>query len=662
MDLFAVCKESFQTLPFDQTLQDRALKYLRDWLTDAEFAGYLPQLQWLIETKQWPSLVDRFYQILPFGTGGRRGPVGIGPNRMNLWTLGASVQGHCEYLKERFPGVEPLNVVVAYDVRRFQDKRKNYNATLPNPIINLSSRDFANHAAGVYAANGIHVYILPADSTRYLATPELSFAIRTLRAHGGLNISASHNPPDDNGGKFYDERGGQPVPPDDQIMADIVEQVTIIKTLRWADAVRSGRVHALDDAAHKGYIDLCVRQCLVAPPRLDEVKLVYTPLHGVGSMTAMEALVQRGFRVVPVDEQMTPDGQFPNVTKSPNPEVPESMDRAVRVAQEHCADLVLATDPDADRIGGMIPDCLESASPRYVQAQKATWRFLNGNEIAALLTQFKLSQLAQQGRLPSSPIVIRTDVTSSLVTRIARHFGAQVVENLLVGFKYIADVLWHLEQNGCYEDVRGTPRDFVIASEESHGILVTDKIRDKDAGSAAVLLAELALDQKRRGGSILGCLDAIYRQFGYYRNEVVMIVMGGIQGKQDMAKMLDLLRAAPPKSICGLKVTDVEDLRNEAGRMGPLKGETDRAGRNVLIFRFGERGRVTLRPSGTEPKAKAYIEVCSPPCPVNATLEQWQQTCREVDALTQRLAEDFLRSSLGLVGQELPDEGVRLSR
>src|SRR6185295_2686425 len=172
----------------------------------------------------------------PFGTGGRRGAVGIGPNRMNLWTLGASVQGHCEYLKERFPGID-LHVALAYDVRQFKDKRKNYNPDLPNPVLGVSSKTFAHYAACVYIANGIHAHVLPEHSTRYLATPELSFIIRQLHAHGGLNISASHNPPDDNGGKFYDERGGQPIAPDDQIMADLVDQVTTIKHLPWDDAV-----------------------------------------------------------------------------------------------------------------------------------------------------------------------------------------------------------------------------------------------------------------------------------------------------------------------------------------------------------------------------------------------------------------------------------------
>jgi phosphoglucomutase/phosphomannomutase len=646
MDLFAQAEAGIRSVQVDADLQDQALKFLRPWLTAPEFAAYRPQLEWLIRQGQWAGLLDRFYQILPFGTGGRRGAVGIGPNRMNLWTLGASVQGHSEYLKERFPDALPLRVVLAYDVRRFEDRRKQYNPDLPNPVLRLSSKDFAHHAALIYAANGIHAHTLPPDSKRYLATPELSFTIRQLQAHGGLNVSASHNPPDDNGGKFYDERGGQPVPPDDQIMADLVDQVTAIKMLPWAEALRTGLVHFLDDGPHRAYIDLGRHQSLVPPPRVGEIKVVFTPLHGVGSMMAMETLVQQGFRITPVEEQMAPDGQFPNVTGTPNPELPASMDRAEATARREKADLVLSTDPDADRLGAMIPD------------RRGAWRFVTGNEIAALLTHFKLDQLAHQGMLPPSPIVIKTEVTTGLVTRIARHFGAQLVENLLVGFKYIAEVLWQLEQNGVYEDVQGTPQDFLIASEESHGILLTPKIRDKDAAGAALLLAELALHQKRQGRTVLDYLEGLYRQFGYFRNDGVPVVMTGVLGKKNMARMLDALRAGPPAEIGGLAVTGFEDLRDEDGRLGPIRGATDFAARNFLIFRCGDRGRVVLRPSGTEPKAKAYIEVSTPPCPAGMTAEAWQRTCHEADELARKLADDFLRKALALIGMDPKEAGL----
>jgi phosphoglucomutase/phosphomannomutase len=647
MDLLARVAEGFQGIDADAALKEQALAYLRQWLTGPEFAPYRPQLTWLIEQRQWSGLLDRFYQILPFGTGGRRGAVGIGPNRMNRWTLEASVQGHCEYLKERFPGVAPLRVALAYDVRQFEDKRRQYNPELPNPVLHVSSRDLAQYAAGVYVANGVHAHILPPDSKSYLATPELSFTIRHLGAHGGLNISASHNPPDDNGGKFYDERGGQPVPPEDQIMADLVEQVTAIKSLPWPEAVRAGRVHFLDESSHKAYIDLCRKQSLVPPPKADDFKVVFTPLHGVGSMTALEVLTAQGFRVIPVAEQMTPDGQFPNVTKSPNPEVHESMDRAAATAKQHRADLVLATDPDADRLGAMAPD------------REGEWHVITGNEIAALLTHFKLNKLAQQGRLPRSAVVITTEVTTRQVTRIARHFNVQVVNNLLVGFKYMADVLWHLENDGAYEDVRGTPEDLVLATEESHGVMMMPQVRDKDAGAAALVMAELALDQKRRNQTVLDYRERLAREFGYFRNEGVPVFMAGLQGKEQMARMLDRLREAPPKEVAGLALTGFEDLRDEKGRFGPLKGATDYAARNVLLFQFGERARVALRPSGTEPKAKIYLEACSAPCAPGATPEAWRQTCRAVDELIGRMSKDFVRQALALIGLSPDAAGAR---
>ena len=641
MDLLAQATAAFQSIDADPTLKSAALTHLRHWLSEPAFAAYRPQIEWLIQTEQWPGLLDRFYQIIPFGTGGRRGPVGVGVNRFNLWTLGASVQGHCEYLKQRFPGVA-LHVALAFDVRRFADQRKHYNPALPNPALNLTSRDFAQHAASIYAANGVTPHILPPGSQRYYGTPELSFIIRHLRAHGGLNISASHNPPDDNGGKFYDERGGQPVPPDDQIMADLVAQVTTIRELPFAEALRSGKIALLDETPHLAYIELCRKQSMIPPPKFDEIKVVFTPLHGVGGMTALEALTAAGFRAIPVDEQMTPDGLFPNVTQTPNPEVAASMDRAIQLAESVGADLVLSTDPDADRLGAVAP---ETTARRTQHPQRPAWRYITGNEIGTLLTHWKLTKLAEQGRLPHSPIVVKTAVTTALITRIARHFKCQVVENLLVGFKYVAEVLWQLEQNGAYEDVAGTPNDFVIGVEESHGYLVTPQIRDKDAAASALLLAELALDQKRQGRSVAEYLDDIYGQFGYFRCDLLNLVMPGIAGKQNMARMLAQLRAEPLRSIAGLPVTDFEDLRDEAGRLGPFKGATDAAARNVLCYKLGDEARVVLRPSGTEPKAKAYIEAWSAPL---APGQDRAAVENAVNQRAQRLGAEFKQLALSL--------------
>jgi phosphoglucomutase/phosphomannomutase len=638
MDYLTRTREGFRTIEGDATVKERALQFLQQWLTAPEYAAYRPQLHWLIENAQWPGLLDRFAEILPFGTGGRRGAVGIGPNRMNSWTLTASVQGHCEYLKESFPGVVELKVVLAYDVRRFEDVRQQYNPALPNPVLHLSSRDLAQLAACVYAANGIHAWILPADSAQYLATPELSYAIRMLQAHGGLNVSASHNPPDDNGGKFYDDRGAQPIPPEDQMMADLVEEVTTIRNMTWREAQTSGRLHYLDETTHRGYIDLCRKQSLIATPKPGEFKVVFTPLHGVGGFTAGEVLTAQGFRVIAVPEQATPDGRFPNVTKSPNPEVAACFDRAIVVAKQHEADLILATDPDADRLGGMVRD----PGGNYV--------YLTGNQIAALLTHFKLAKLKQLGRLPASPIVITTAVTTGQITRIARHFRAQVVDNLLVGFKYMAEVLRQLETTGHYEDVSGTPADFVIATEESHGAMLMPQLRDKDAAAAALVLAEMALEQKRRGETLLDYLARLQREFGYFRNEGRQVVMRGLEGRAQMARMLDAIRAAPFTEIASNPVTEFEDLRDENGRMGPLKGGTDAASRNVLLFTLGERARIALRPSGTEPKAKVYLETRTAPCPAHLPAAAWWVLTSEADALLERLAKEFVSRSLALIG------------
>jgi phosphoglucomutase len=656
MDLLSAARAGFATIDADPALKDRALANLQTWLTHPDFAAYRPQLEWLVTSAKWSTLVDSFYQVIPFGTGGRRGAVGIGPNRMNLWTVGASVQGHCDYLRQRFPGVSPLRVALAFDVRQFEDVRKVYNRDLPNPVLHLSSREFCQYACGVYAANGIHSHILPPESKRYVPTPELSFAIRHLRAHGGLNMTASHNPPDDNGSKFYNELGAQPVPPEDQLMSEFVDQVTTIKYIAFADAVRSGKVHFLDDAPHRAYIELCRKESLLPPPKHDELRVVFTPLHGCGGFCAGEVLEAQGFHPIPVPSQSTPDGQFPNVTKTPNPEVPECMDRARAVAVEHKADLVLATDPDADRIGA-----LAATSPDGT----GDFRFVTGNEIAALLTHFKLVQLNRAGSLPPSPIVITTEVTTGQITRIGRKFGAQVVNDLLVGFKYHADVIAQLEATGQYGDVRGTTADFVIATEESHGILATAGLRDKDSACAALLLAEAALYQKRRGTTLVEYLDDLNRQFGYYRNELLNIVMTGLEGKLNMARMLDSIRKSPPTSIGGMRVAEFEDLRDESGRLGPFKGDTDRAARNFLIFRLagGElAAKVCLRPSGTEPKAKAYLEVCSNPWQPGTPQDAWQATCAEVDAQVQRIATDFLTLAMATVGQTPAPGADKLSR
>lgn len=643
MDLFACAKVGFSQLEVPESLRMKAQKNLELWLTSEEFVTYRPQIEWLIQKGDFSGLLDRFFQILPFGTGGRRGAVGIGPNRMNLWTLGASVQGHSDYLKQKFPGKKDITVCLAYDVREFRDKNGRYSKDLPNPILGLSSRDFAHHAAKIYAANGIVSYVLSPTSHSFYATPELSLAIRRFGAQGGLNISASHNPPDDNGGKFYEERGAQPVPPDDQVMADLVENIDRIRIMGWNEALALGLIRYFDESAHRAYLDLCLKGALIDPPQKSlkgqsAFKIVFTPLHGVGSLTAMEILQERGFEVIPVVEQMAPDGQFPNVTKSPNPEVPESLDRAEVVALAHRADLVLATDPDADRLGGLYP------------GPDGNWHFLNGQRMAALMTWFKLAKLQEQGRLEHKAVVVKTEVTTRQISKITADFKVQLVGDLLVGFKYIADVIYQLEMTGRFGDVLAAPTDYIIGTEESHGAMVSHQIRDKDAGGAALLLAECALDLKRRGSSIFRQLEELACQHGYFNNIGINILLPGLDGRLKMEKMMDSLRLDPPLRIAGLKVSRFEDLRNPEGKFGPIKGATDASSRNVLVFELGDNARAVLRPSGTEPKAKIYIEASSLPRLSSQTDDEWNQIKAGVDAIAKEIGKDLTKQALVRVG------------
>jgi len=272
-----------------------------------------------------------------------------------------------------------------------------------------------------------------------------------------------------------------------------------------------------------------------------------------------------------------------------------------------------------------------------------------------------VSQLARSNSLPPNPVIITTEVTSGMLTRIARQFGVQIVNNLLVGFKYHADVLWQLESTGRYEDVTGNADDLVIAAEESHGILATPAIRDKDSGAAVLLLVEAALFEKRQSRTLVDTLADLARRFGYFRNEVLNIVMTGIEGKQNMAKMLDTMRANPPKELAGMPVTGFEDMRDEDGRMGPFKGDTDKAARNFLIFRLAG-AKVCLRPSGTEPKAKAYIEVCTDPCPAGTPEVKWAEICKVADVRVQALATEFVKLAYGTIGQTPPAGADKLSR
>lgn len=635
-------RAAFEALPVRPEVREAALRNLRRWLSSDELAPYHAQIRSLEARARWDLLLDSFWQVLPFGTGGRRGPVGVGPNRFNPWTLSASVQGHVAFLRETLGETTPLHVVIAYDVRRFRDANGVYDPTVENPCLGLSSRDFAEIAAGVYAANGVSTTLLPPGSDTYVSTPELSFAIRALRADGGLNVSASHNPPDDNGGKFYNARGGQEVPPDDERMALQVDRVERINAMSYAEARERGLVRDYTPDLHAAYVATNVATSL--RPDARSARVVFTGLHGTGDTTVVDVLRAAGFSVEVEPTQAPHDGAFPEVPfRTPNPEVRQSMDRAVLLAEAQGADLVMACDPDADRIG-------------LVARGPAGFRFFTGNEIAALVAEYRLSYGVWE-----NPIVMKTEVTSDLVRRVALRHGAQVVAHLMVGFKYIGDGLGQLEDTGHFAGVNGRPSDFVVGVEESHGVLVTPALRDKDAAGAALALAEYASLLARDGKTLVDALEAVWVREGYVHNELVSTVMRGAAGKGRIDRIQAAMRAAPPTTVGPWQVVAMHDRADPTGPLGPIRSGTDAASRDVLVFLLAEPGaseptaRLLLRPSGTEPKNKIYVEVVGRAgAPLTTEIPR-------VAAQAKELALAFAHAMLARVDIALPLWALRVS-
>jgi len=630
-------RAGFAALSVSEATRAAAERHFAAWLTEPEYEAYRPLLEHLAAARAFPLLLDCFYQVLPFGTGGRRGPVGPGPNRFNPTTLATSVAGHVEFLREQFAG-QRLQVVIGYDSRSYHDVRGLYPRELLGPLAGLTSRGFAELAARVYLAAGIEVALSP----RIMATPELSFAIRELKAQGGLVISASHNPPDDNGGKFYDHRGGQAVPPEDQAMVDRVAGVRRVATA--PDLAGAGTI---PEDVHRAY--LAVNLALRTRPEPGGAIVVLTPLHGTGMTTAGDVLRAAGFDPAVPAGQDEPDGRFPTVPFGvANPEVPESMQLAVEEGRRRHADLVLATDPDADRIGAVVPD------------PKGGERFLNGNEIGALVVDEVLRERRRLGTLPPNPIVIKTEVTSELVARVARAGGARVIGDLLVGFKYVAAVLDQLERTGRYRDLEGRATDFVAGVEESHGVLLTPAIRDKDAAGPALVLAEMAARRREAGESIPAALDDLHRRHGYVANRLTSMVMRGAAGKEAIDRIQNELRRSPPRALGRFAVARMIDHWDEGpgARFGPILSETDRASRNVLVFQLEDGARAIIRPSGTEPKNKTYIEVAGEPL---APGEDLAAVRAMIDARAQEIEEALVAHCLGILGIQLPAYALRIS-
>lgn len=623
-------KQGFATLKVNPTYQHQALAFLEQWLSDDQFADFVPQIEHLIQAKHWDYLLDSFYQVIPFGTGGRRGEVGIGPNRINQWTIQASAQGHSQYLLQHYGDqAKERGVVFAYDVRQFTGNAY-FNPNLPNPVLNLDSQGLARVAAEVYAANGIKVYTF--DGVR--TTPELSFAIRHLQAVAGDVFSASHNPPSHNGKKVYDEFGGQLIPPaDEALVKEVTQQVSLIHSLPYDQAVEQGLIITIDQQVDQAYIQAATTVSLSSAR---DIKIVYTPMHGCGSTSVSKALTSLGFIVDSDPQTSNPSGRFENVTFNiPNPEVIQSFDTTLAYAKQKQADIILNSDPDADRIGIMV----------HHQGQ---WQFVNGNEIAAILTAYVIDK--KKANFTGQETAIKTIVTTDLVERICQHYQVKLIGDLLIGFKYVGDIMNHIEQ-ACHID------QFLVGIEESHGYIAGNYARDKDAVTAAIWLSELAAELKRQGQTLIDYLNQIYASYGYFRNYLTEIRMLGATGKERIDAIQEALRTSPPQAFGRFSVTSFEDGRNRL----PIVSETDRAAKDVLIFKLDsgledQSMKVTVRPSGTEPKIKMYFEVGAPA----SNLDQLSTTQEQTEKLLQELEKAVMLYCYQTIGIDFPERGFLL--
>ena len=624
----------FNSLEISKKYVDSALKWLETWLTDDSFKDYVPQIAYLINKEKWNFLLDSFYQVIPFGTGGRRGLVGIGPNRINTWTIQASAQGHSQYLIRQYgEQARQRGVVLAFDVRKYTQNGI-YDETLANPVMNLDGRQLAKAAAAVYAANEIKVYMFQNERS----TPELSCVIRHLKAISGDMFSASHNLPTDNGKKVYDQYGGQLIPPDDQILVDeVTGNVTEIKVVDIGQAMKKGMIEVIDEQLDDAYYDLVTPVTLSGERAL---KIVYSPLHGTGLSSVYPILKKLNFDITLDPKTSNLSGDFENVTFNiPNPEVIESFDSSLPFARKANADILISTDPDADRIGVMIN-------------HNGSWQFLTGNEIGIILTNYAISKYRTNGRLNPNSVVIKTDVTTSLIQKIARENGVQCIGDLLVGFKYIADEMNKIEKEGKIDD-------FIFGAEESHGYLTGNYARDKDAACAAVWLSEHAAELKKQQKTLLDDLNDIYSTYGYCHNYLTEIRLLGAKGMEQIGFIMDHLRDTKIASFNSFDVKQRLDRRQ--GEPQPHLSKTDTSARNMLIYHIDNLPettgiKITVRPSGTEPKIKMYFEVIGKPCnPENLADEK-----AKITAIRQKLEKIFMQYCYRLLEVDFPDRGFLL--
>jgi phosphoglucomutase/phosphomannomutase len=579
----------------DQNQGSSAAGRLRSWIAGELPFTYPEVLSEHLSEEHISLLFDAFWQVVPFGTGGRRGRVGYGSNRINPTTIAITVQGHCDYLHATFGREKELSVVVANDVRVFNDLAGAYRFLgTQHPLLGLSSRRLGRLACEIYAANNIIAYFAePRQEFAVLSTPELSYLISQLQAVGGVNISASHNPPDDNGIKLYDEFGSQPIAPNDQRLVEAMDRVHSVERMTFEDAIASNMVRPVPPGFHQSYISTYI-SLFGVQNRVDaDLPIVFTPLCGCGLTTVGEVLTALKFTVlIPPDQG--PDGTFAAIPfRAPNPEVPQATEPAKEFADSQGSGIVLSSDPDADRIG------LE------VKLANGSWHHCDGNQIAAILCYYLM--LDPQGPRRKG-LVIETLVTTRIIGKIVERAGDSfLVDDLLVGFKYVADVLKTLRKGQPYKQITCSPDRLVLATEESHGVIVVPTILDKDAVPACMYLAALYQRLRREGRNLLDYYIDVLDDVGPYADSNRSIMMNGADGVGMRDSIIASLRETPLHSIDGLVLRSVID-HWDTNQFGPFVSETDKLPRNVIQFVYDSLV-VTVRPSGTEPKLKFYCQV-----------------------------------------------------
>jgi phosphoglucomutase len=552
------------------------LRRAKEYAAAEQNEGFRQEVRALVAAGNTAELADRFYRNLEFGTGGLRGIIGGGTNRMNTLVVSRATQGLANYVIKAFPekaAVGTLSAAVAFDSRHYSDA-------------------FAEAAALIFAANGFHAYLF----TALRPTPELSFAVRRLKCDTGIVITASHNPPQYNGYKAYWNDGGQVIEPHDAGIIAEVNEVETVKMIPRHEALREGLLTLIDYQIDEPFWEM-VKAQLFRPKlirqKAKEVKVVYTPLHGTGALHVEKVLGDLGLTVLTVPEQRQPDGDFPTVEK-PNPEEAPAMKLAVELGKREKADAVMATDPDADRFGAAFPD------------ETGEFVLVTGNQMGALFTEYVCRSRKELGRMPKNPVVVRSIVSTPLADKIAAFYGVETLE-VLTGFKWIGAAMEEFLKTG--------RRRYVFGFEESYGYTVEDCIRDKDGVSAAALCAEMTLYWRAHGKSLLERLGELYEQFGYYEDRAVSRSFPGEAGAEKMRGIMAGLREHGLASLGGRRVERIRDVQRgvsfdpaRPSEQAPLSLPKS----DVLQFFLEGGTTVSARPSGTEPKIKFYINCTVP--------------------------------------------------